>query len=418
MNYVSFLQEELLTALGCTEPIAIAYTAAEAAKALGQTPTKIEAKLSSNIIKNANSVTVPSTNGRKGIDISLAAGAFLGFADKKLEVLSGIDKSRLEMCDEFIADGNIDVELYPDHPGVYIEVIVRNGSDYARVITEESHTNVILIEKNSEVLYESEARSVEEETSIDMDFDSIYEFSKNGDYSELVELLDRQIEYNLAIAEEGLKNDWGSNIGSMMLETDSSDYFNKLAAYAAAGSDARMSGSEMPVVINAGSGNQGITVSVPIIVYAKDNPKDDENLYRALIFANLISLYIKEGIGKLSAYCGAVSAASASFAGIAFYEGESKEVIEDTVSNNLAGVSGIICDGAKPSCAMKIGASLRNASLSYKQAKLNESFERGDGVVKENIDRTISGIGNIAKDGMKETDKVILEEMLDTERIN
>jgi L-cysteine desulfidase len=411
MDYKEILRSELLPAFGCTEPIALAYAATKAREVLGQDPEKIIAKLSGNMIKNANSVKVPGTEGRQGIDISLVAGAFLGDADKKLEVLANIDKSRLEECDKLIEKGICQVDLVKGKPELYIEVILKKDKDYSKVIIENDHTNITLIEKNGEILEKTEVKKAEE-NMVDFSFDKIYDFALTCDYSDIKEILDTQIEYNMAIAQEGLDNDWGSNIGSILLENANGSEREELAAYASAGSDARMSGCEKPVVINSGSGNQGITVAVPIIYYAKKHNVEKDKLYRALIFANLIGLYNKQGIGKLSAYCGVVTAASASLCGIAMLKGNDKDVIKESLSNSLAGNSGIICDGAKPSCAMKIASSIRNADLAMKQAESNNSFKAGDGIVKSDIDKTIKTVGTIAKKGMKKTDEVILSEML------
>lgn len=412
MNYIEFLRTELVPAFGCTEPIAIALASAKAKEILGKEPEKIIANLSGNMIKNANSVKVPGTDGRKGIEISVVAGAFLGDPNKELEVLANIDKSKLELCDEKIKEGIVEINLVPDITGLYIDIEMFAGDESSKVEVKDSHTNIILIEKNGKVVFEKEVENNETERKVDLSFDKIYDFAKTVDYTEIKDVLDTQIDYNLSIAKEGIKNDWGSNIGSVILGMESNDYFDKLAAYAAAGSDARMSGCEMPVVINSGSGNQGITTAVPVILFAKDNGYSDEDLYRGLIFSNLISLYIKERIGKLSAYCGVVSAASGAIAGVGFINGDSKEVLEGTISNALATNSGMICDGAKPSCASKIASSVRNAAVSYKQALANEDFETGDGIVKESLDETIKTVGTIAKCGMKTTDEVVLEEML------
>ncbi|EFI41766.1 MULTISPECIES: serine dehydratase subunit alpha family protein [Peptoniphilus] len=414
MNYTELLKRELIPAFGCTEPIALAYASAKAARVLNNVPDKIEANVSGNIIKNANSVKVPGTDGRKGLEISIVSGALLGDADKELEVLAGIDKSKLIECDKLIEDGICKINLEEGIAGLYIDIKVKKDDDYARVVIEGGHTNITLIEKNSEILFKgSSERTIEEE--IEFDFDKIYDYSKNVDYSEIKNILDMQIDYNYDIAKEGLDNQWGSNIGSIILDNYSKNYSERLVAYASAGSDARMSGCEKPVVINSGSGNQGITVAVPIIVYAKENNVSDDSLYRALIFANLIGLYMKQGIGKLSAYCGVVSAAAASVCGVGILKGEKREVLKETLSNALAVNSGLICDGAKPSCAMKIASSLRNAFLAYDQAKSENSFEAGDGIVKADLDSTIKTVGHIARYGMKTTDEVILNEMLNDE---
>ncbi len=411
MNYIECLKHEMIAAFGCTEPIALAYASAKAKEVLSSCPEKITARLSGNMIKNANSVKVPGTEGRKGIEISLAAGAFLGDASKILQVLENIDKSRLPELDEFIAKGNIKIELVPDVPNLYIEIEEKCGNDSAKVVIEDSHTNITLIEKNGKQIFKKPLEITEEE-KVDFSFEKIYDFAKNGNYEELKPILDKEIEYNTAIAEEGMKNEWGSSIGRILLKNNPGNFSETITAYAAAGSDARMSGCELPVVINSGSGNQGITVSVPIIMCAREFQIGKEELYSALVFANLIGLYLKQKIGKLSAYCGVVSASSAAAAGIAYMKKESPEIIKETLSNALAVNSGLICDGAKPSCAMKIVSSLRNAILAYEQAKENKSFEVGDGIVMSDIEKTIATVSRIAKDGMKSTDEVILEEMI------
>lgn len=412
MDYNDFLREKMIPAFGCTEPIALAYGASRARFILGENPKKITAKLSGNMIKNVNSVKVPGTDGRKGIEISLAAGAFLGDYKKKLEVLSGIDKSKLDILDDLIEKGLVEIILLHEKKGLYIDIIMESDKNKSEVIINDFHTNIIYESLNDEVLFEKKYEEECEENKIDLSFDKIYDFAKNGDYESIKDLLDTEIEYNCAIAEEGIKNNWGANIGKLVLTDANDKNYEKFVAYAAAGSDARMSGCEKPVVINSGSGNQGITVSVPVIMYARENNIDSDTLYRSLIFANLIGLYIKEGIGELSAYCGVVSAASASICGIAFLNGEDKEMIKETLINSLATNSGIICDGAKESCAMKIASSLKMAFLSYRQAKSGNSFKAGDGIVKKDVDEMIKTIGHIAKDGMMETDEVILNEMI------
>ena len=412
MNYNKYLREKMVPAFGCTEPIALAFAASRARFILGEDPDKIKASLSGNIIKNVNSVKVPGTDGRKGIEISLAAGAFLGDHTKKLEVLSDVDKSKLEYLDDLIDKGLCDIELLHEKKGLYIDVAMEKGDKKSRVIIKDFHTNIIYESLNDEVLFEKKEEEIKEEDKIDLSFDKIYDFAKNDNYDEIIDVLDKEIEYNYAIAKEGIENPWGANIGKIVLEEAGDKYSEKLVAYAAAGSDARMSGCEKPVVINSGSGNQGITVSVPIIIYAKDHDIPRDKLYRSLIFANLIGLYIKEGIGELSAYCGVVSAGSASVCGLAFMEDEDKDLIKEILTNALATNSGLICDGAKESCAIKIASSLKMGFLAYKQAKAGNSFKAGDGIVKEDIDEMIKTVGHIAMKGMKETDEVILREMI------
>lgn len=410
-DFKKIIRDELIPATGCTEPIAIAYAAAKARETLGSNPDEIIANLSSNIIKNAKAVTVPGTDGRKGIEISIVAGAFLGKASKKLEVLSNIDKSQLDKCDKFIEEGRVKLNLVKDKDGVFVEIICKNKTDKASVVITASHTNITEIRKNDELIFSKE-NNENQKQDLEFSFDKVYDFAKTCDYADIKDVLDRQISCNQAIASAGLSNDWGANIGKLILSNNPSNYYEKLVAFAAAGSDARMDGCELPVIINSGSGNQGITTSVPIILYAKDKGFSDDDLYRALIFSNLIALYIKNEIGKLSAYCGVVSASAAVISSIAFINKEDRKIIEETITNALAVNSGIICDGAKSSCAMKIASSLRNASLAYIQAKTNNSFRSGDGIVKEDIDKTIETVARIAKYGMKKTDEVVLSEMI------
>lgn len=412
MDYNNFLREKMVPAFGCTEPIALAYGASRARSILGEDPEKIIAKLSGNMIKNVNSVKVPGTDGRKGIEISLAAGAFLGDYNKKLEVLSSVDKSKLNMLDDLIKKGLVKIELVHEIKGLYIDIVMEKNGNKSRVIIKDYHTNIIYESINNKVLFENKNEDEKLESKIDLSFDKIYDFAKSGNYKSITDILDKEIEYNYDIAVEGIENPWGANIGKMILEDAKDNYNDKLVAYAAAGSDARMSGCEKPVVINSGSGNQGITVSVPIIIYAKDHSIERDKLYRSLIFANLIGLYIKEGIGELSAYCGVVSAAAASVCGIAFMKDEDKDLIKETLKNALATNSGIICDGAKESCAIKIASSLKMSLFAYKQAKSGNSFKSGDGIVKDDVDDMIKTVGHIAKDGMRETDEVILKEMI------
>lgn len=412
MDYYVFLKQELVPAFGCTEPIAIAYCAAKCRCLLEAEPEQIDVYLSGSMIKNANSVTVPGTKGRTGIPISVVAGALLGDSDRELEVLEDIDMARLPECDQKIEEGLVTIHLEPGKVGVYVDTRMKAGEKTARVIVSQGHSHVSYMEQNGKILLNEEEEGSTEEEAPELSFHKIYDFAKTCDLSQLQEILDRQRTYNLAISKEGLTNPWGSSIGQLILEEGSNKYSEKMAAYAAAGSDARMSGCEMPVVINSGSGNQGITVSVPITIYAEDNGVEDELRDRALVLANLISLYIKQHIGKLSAYCGAVSAATGAITGIGYMQGASEEVLAQTVSNCMAGNSGIMCDGAKASCAMKIASSMRNAVLCYKQAVKEKSFRSGDGIVMENVDKTVESIGKIAREGMQGEDEIILREML------
>lgn len=409
MDYSKVLRGELIPAFGCTEPIALALAAAKAGSYLEKDAKSMTAIVSANIYKNAHSVTVPSCNGQKGLGIALMAGLLLGDPDKDLEVLNGIDSSRLNEANQKLEDGFLDIKIKPGETGVYVEIILDSIDEKVRLILSGAHNHISYVEKDGKVLLEDFPEDAEDNL-VDYNFDSIYEYADKADLSPIKDILDKQIEYNTKISEEGLKNDWGSGIGKILIDSNNDN--DKLAAYAAAGSDARMTGCEFPVVINAGSGNQGITVSMPLVVYAKEHGLDQEKLYRALTLSNLLSLYIKQGVGKLSAYCGAVSAASACGAGLAYLQGESKDVVAGTLSNSLATNSGILCDGAKASCAAKIASSLSIGFMSLEQAKRGKSFNSGDGMVKDSIDKMILSVGKIAKDGMKETDTVLLDEML------
>lgn len=413
MDYKEFLKKEMVPAFGCTEPIALAYAAGKAVSVLEEEPASIDAYLSGNMIKNANSVTVPGTDGRKGLKISITVGAILGDPKKELEVLANVDKSKLSYCDELIERGFVNIKLMPNVENLYIEIIAYNKdkSKSARVIIKDGHTNIILIEKDGEKIFEKEWEESFKHP-VEFSFDEIYDFANTVDYSDIEDLLEMEARYNYEIAKEGIEEDWGSNIGSTILKNYSNNYSEKLVAFAAAGSDARMDGCEKPVIINSGSGNQGITVAVPIVVYAMDHKVPKDKLYRALILGNLLGLYQKDGIGKLSAYCGVVSAATASVCAIGYMKDEPKEILEEILANSLAVNSGLICDGAKPSCAMKIASSLRNALLAYDQAKSGNSFKAGDGIVKETLEETLETVSHIAKYGMKSTDEVILNEII------
>ena len=412
MDFCELLLEKMVPAYGCTEPVALALAASRAKNLLGENPKKIHAILSGNIIKNANSVKVPGTEGRKGIEISLAVGAFLGDYKKKLEVISDIDKSQLSYMDELLAKGLVEVTLDHEKVGLYIDILMEGETSKSEVIISDHHTNIVYERKNSQVILDKRCEKHKESLSKKLGFDKIYDFAKNGDYSRLIDILDKEIAYNFAIAKEGMENPWGANIGKILLAEANGKPIEKYIAYAAAGSDARMAGCEKPVVINSGSGNQGVTVSVPIISYCMDNNCSRDLLYRGLIFANLIALYIKEGIGELSAYCGVVSAGAAAIAGLAFVKNEDKEIIKNTIINALATNSGLLCDGAKESCAAKIASSLKVANIAYIQAKTGNTFKSGDGIVSDDIDKMIERVGNIAQKGMRETDRVILNEMI------
>ena len=410
-DYIELLKREVKPAFGCTEPIALAFASAKAAELLGVTPDHIHGRLSGNIIKNAKSVTIPNSEGRTGIYYSLILGALVGTAEKELEVLEDVTHEQVVAADRLFEADFCSIELAEGVENLYIEVVATAGEHTSKVIVQNTHTTISYAEKDGQVLI---ALTPEEVTkhSMELCFDSCYEFAMTVDAAELEDILGPQLDLNMAIAEEGMKNNYGSNIGKLII-SNSTSIADKARAYAAAGSDARMDGCSMPVMINCGSGNQGITLSVPIMMYAKEYDVPRDHTLRSLALANVLALYIKQYIGRLSAYCGVVSAASATAAGVAFLLKESKEVVWETLSNALAGTSGVVCDGAKASCAMKIGMSLGNSLLAYTQAKTKNSFKAGQGIVKETIDDTVQTVATIAREGMKETDVVILETMLE-----
>ena len=413
MDYISLLQKEMKPAFGCTEPIALAYAAAKAASVLDEFPNHIHARCSANIIKNVKSVVIPNSGGRKGLAAAAVLGAIVGHPERELEVLESATDEDRKWLGTLLEANFCTVELAEGVDNLYIEITATTDEHTAVVRIENAHTNITYVSIDGNVISETinEIKEAERSTC-PMTFDSIYEFAKAGDISGILPSIKQQVEYNTAISNEGLSNDYGANIGRLLLLDDETPSLEtKCKARAAAGSDARMSGCPLPVVICSGSGNQGLTVSMPIITTAEELGKTDEELYRALVFANLLTLYVKSGIGKLSAYCGVVSAGIVSVAGIAFLKGDSKDIIEDTLVNGLVSLSGIVCDGAKPSCAGKIAISLDGAFLGYKQARLNKSYQKGDGLVAHSVDDTIKSIGVVAQ-GMKETDVVILNEML------
>ena len=416
LAYLEILREELVPAMGCTEPIAIAYAAARARDVLGSMPERVEIEASANIVKNVKSVVVPNTGGLRGVEASAAAGIAVGRADKVLEVLASIDDAGCQAIHDFLEQKEIKVA--ESQSGVLFDIVVTvsAGNSRATVQISHYHTNVVLVKKNDTVVYENQACDEVEAPSITdrslLNVRDIIEFADIVDLKEVAELLQRQIDYNMAIAEEGLKGDWGANIGSVFLDAWGDDVKVRAKALAAAGSDARMSGCDLPVVIASGSGNQGITASVPVVVYARELGSERDTLLRALIISNLIAIHQKTAIGRLSAYCGAVSAGCGAGAGIAWLHGGRFEEVAHTVVNALATVSGIICDGAKPSCAAKIAASVDAGILGFFMYRRGQQFYGGDGIVTKGVENTIRNVGRLGRDGMKETDKEIIRIML------
>ena len=413
--YVQILKEELVPAMGCTEPIALAYAAAKAREILGSIPDKVVIEASGSIIKNVKSVIVPNTNHLKGIPAATTAGIIAGRAEKELEVIAQVTESEIEQLKQFLQTADIKV-VHADN-GITFDIIVSvyKGSSYAKVRIANYHTNIVLMEKDGEVLYEIAVEGEKEEGLTDrnlLNMKDIWDFAMTVDVKDIKETLDRQIAYNTAIAEEGLRGDYGANIGSVLLDTYGDDIRTRAKAKAAAGSDARMNGCELPVIINSGSGNQGMTSSIPVIEYAKEFDADEDTLYRALALSNLVTIHQKTGIGRLSAYCGAVSAGAGAGAGIAYLCGGGYEEVIHTVVNALAIVSGIVCDGAKASCAAKIASAVDAGILGYNMYKRGQQFYGGDGIVTRGVEETIQNVGRLGKQGMKETNEEIIKIMV------
>lgn len=400
-------------AMGCTEPIAISYACAKATQVLDHLPDRIVVKASGSIIKNVKSVIVPHTNGLKGIEVAAAAGALYGDADAKLEVLSSATREQIEELPEYVQNTNITVQHIEQGHVFDLEIHVYYEQEHASVRIVDTHTNIVQIEKNWQVIFEDKTTSLElkaDHSALIMK--QIWDFSQTVDIDDVKEILDRQITCNMAIANEGIHNSYGANIGHVILNMDSDCVKTKAKAYAAAGSDARMNGCELPVVINSGSGNQGITCCVPVVVYAKELDCTQEQLYRALVLSNLTAIYIKTGIGTLSAFCGAVSAGAAAGAGIAYLHNGTYKEIQHTIVNALAILSGTICDGAKASCAAKIASSIDAGIMGYYMYKNKQQFYAGDGIVAHSVDETIQNIGTLGSQGMLQTNDKIIEMMI------
>lgn len=423
-NYVQILKEELIPAMGCTEPIAIAYAAAMARKILGDVPEKVKVGVSDNIIKNVKSVVVPNTDGMRGIEAAAAAGIVGGDADRELEVIAGISEEQKAQIKRFLAETQIQIEALGHDPIFDIKITVSRKQESAVVRIRDYHTNIVYMEKNGAcLLNQEEEQTVEnkvEKTATGdrslLNIKDILEFADTCDLVDVREILETQIQYNTQIAEEGLLGDYGANVGSTYLKFYGHNVRNRAIAKAAAGSDARMSGCELPVVINSGSGNQGITVSVPVIEYAKELSVRKEKLYRALLVSNLIAVHEKAGIGRLSAYCGAVSAGCAAGCAIAYLQGGDYRAISHTLVNSLAIVSGIICDGAKSSCAAKIASSVEAGILGFHMYQNGQQFRGGEGIVTKGVEATIRNVGQLGREGMRQTDQEIVKIMMGGEK--
>ena len=414
--YLRILTEELIPAMGCTEPISISFCAAKARELLGELPESITVEASGNIIKNVKSVVVPNTGGRKGIETAAAVGVVAGDPSRELEVIASVTPEQREALSRYLE--HTPIQVHPADTDLVLDVTVTVGASghTAAVRVANQHTNVVLLRRDDQVLFEAPAVGCGSGPAASpdralMDFDDIYDFADTVDVDDVRPLLERQIAYNTAISQEGLRGSWGANIGSTLLKIYGDDVKIRARAAAAAGSDARMSGCELPVVINSGSGNQGMTVSLPVIEYAKALQSPPERLYRALTLSNLTAIYQKEGIGRLSAYCGAVSAGASAGAGISYLLGGGLREAAHTIVNALAITSGIICDGAKPSCAGKIAAAVDAGILGYYMFLNGQEFRGGDGIVSKGIESTLRNVTRLGKEGMKETDEEIIRIM-------
>lgn len=415
-NYLKILQEELVPATGCTEPIAIAYGAAKARELLGVLPESVLVEASGNIIKNVKSVVVPNTNSLKGIEAAAAAGIVAGQSDKILEVISEVTPAQRAEIRAYLADHPIVVKPAEGDKVFDILITLRAGNNHVKLRISDYHTHIVYIEKNGEVLFQSgevlsdRARDMLTDRSC-LSVEGVLDFASTCNLEDVRALIERQIDYNYAIAEEGMRHSWGANIGSVLKEHYGVGIYSRARYMAAAGSDARMSGCEMPVIIVSGSGNQGITASVPVVEYAKELNVSRDQMVRAVLLSDLLTIHLKTGIGRLSAYCGAVSAGCSAGAAIAYLHGGGFREIAHTLVNSLAIVSGMICDGAKASCAAKISAAVDAGLVGYSMFRSGQQFRGGDGIVTKGVEETIRNIGRLGRLGMRETDREIIRIM-------
>ena len=415
-NYLKILQEELVPATGCTEPIAIAYGAAKARELLGVLPESVLVEASGNIIKNVKSVVVPNTNSLKGIEAAAAAGIVAGQSDKILEVISEVTPAQRTEIRTYLADHPIVVKPAEGDKVFDILITLRAGNNHVKLRISDYHTHIVYIEKNGEVLFQSgevlsdSARDMLTDRSC-LSVEGVLDFASTCNLEDVRALIERQIDYNYAIAEEGMRHSWGANIGSVLKEHYGVGIYSRARYMAAAGSDARMSGCEMPVIIVSGSGNQGITASVPVVEYAKELNVSRDQMVRAVLLSDLLTIHLKTGIGRLSAYCGAVSAGCSAGAAIAYLHGGGFREIAHTLVNSLAIVSGMICDGAKASCAAKISAAVDAGLVGYSMFRSGQQFRGGDGIVTKGVEETIRNIGRLGRLGMRETDREIIRIM-------
>ena len=416
--YLDILHEELVEAMGCTEPIAVAYASALARQTLGVMPERVVLTVSGNIIKNVKSVIVPHTGGRKGLRTAVAAGVCFGEAEKELQVLSDVDEEKLAEMDAWLSRATLVIEESTANCPFDLHVLAEAGGESAYVHIISHHTNVVMLRRNEQVLLEKpftdEAVQAPENRKL-LNVEDIVSFANCVKIEEIRDVLQRQIDDNIAIGYAGLSGKYGAAIGKILLLSYGNSVHNRAKAWAAAGSDARMDGCELPVVINSGSGNQGLTASVPVIVYARECGVSQEQLYRALVVSNLVTIHLKTGIGSLSAYCGATSAGAGAGAGICYLYGGGQKEVAHTVVNALAINSGMICDGAKASCAAKIASAVEAGMLGMRMYMHDSQFYGGDGIVVKGVENTIRAVSTIARDGMRSTDREVIRLMMEND---
>lgn len=418
-SYLKILREELVPALGCTEPIALAWCAAVARRAHGGMPAHMDVYCSGNIIKNVKSVTVPNSGGMRGIDAAAVLGAVGGRAEKKLEVLQDVQEADREETRRLLKQDFCRCHLEEGVENLYIRVELTGGGHKTKAVIADQHTKIRIVEKDGEVLYRCDAqedRGKKEDARTLLNVKDILAFADGVEMADIEEVIGRQAEVNTAISEEGLKHPYGAQVGRTLLSAYGNDVRVRARAKAAAGSDARMNGCSMPVIINSGSGNQGMACSLPVIEFAKEWKVSRERMYRALVVSNLISIHQKRYIGSLSAYCGAVSAACGAGAAITYLYGGDYEKVSKTITNTIANMGGVICDGAKSSCAAKIASAVDAAILAHELESENHCFQPGEGLVRDDVEGTIQNLGYVGNVGMKETDVTILNLMLEQEK--
>ena len=415
-SYIKILNKELIPALGCTEPIAIAYAAAKAREVLGKFPEQVVSTCSGNIVKNVKGVVVPATGGLRGIEAATLIGAVGGDPARELEVLTSVTDEDRAKVRELLEKKICHVKLSESKAKLHIIVEMTAGADSALVEIMHTHTNIIRIEKNGQVLYSQKAGDEEDDDDENiyqlLNLDDIVTFANEVKLEDVADLLKRQVEYNSKIAEVGLTETYGANVGMTLVENYGKSFEVMARALPAAGSDARMGGCELPVVINSGSGNQGMTVSLPVVALAKEMGASEEQLLRALCVSNLTAAYEKRDIGRLSAYCGAISAGAAAGAGMMYLKGGSVSEIGNVVLCTIGNVGGVLCDGAKSSCAAKIASAVDAALLAIHLTEKQRTFGSGEGLVKDTLAETVAAISTVAREGMQVTDDVILDVMV------